>query len=396
MKKLISIILAVSFLLLFGLIANAETAELKFNSDGKFIILNLSDPQDDHHPAYDLENFIKLAIDETNPDLIIYSGDIVEDSRAGDIGTDNEPFREGVEVDGDYYQTVMNVTEACKAVFSYAEEKDIPFAVSQGNNDYNSGVTNEDWLKIYNSYENSLTVDESNDESGRIDFNLEIKSSDGSKTAFNIWLMDNGGGGITEEQLAWYKSESASLKAANGGEPVPSFVFQHVPVDDMGNLFEECNFWDEGASIGDDGKCYRLNQDIANGYHAGAMAPGLTSEQFKAWKECGDVLGAYFGHWHTEGYTGVWDGIELGFTYGCEFAKPGPYGIRVFTLHEDDIKNYDNVLYTYEGSVKTGDARFELQVDEPYTEYNNIFEEIFAAIKNTIVLVYREFMSLFA
>ncbi len=396
MKKLISIILAASFLLSFGMIANAETAELKFNSDGEFKILQISDPQDDHHPAYDLENFIKLAIDETNPDLILYTGDIVEDSRAGDIGTDNEPFREGVEVDGDYYQTVMNIQKTCEAVFGYAESKGIPFAVSQGNNDYNSGVTNEDWFKIYNSYENSLTFDESDDESGRIDYNLEIKSSDGKKTVFNIWMMDNGGGGITEEQLAWYKSESAALKSANGGKPVPSFVFQHVPVDDMGNLFEECNFWDEGASIGDDGKCYRLNQEIASGYHAGAMTPGLTSEQFKAWKECGDVLGAYFGHWHTEGYTGMWDGIELGFTYGCEFAKPGPYGIRVFTLHEDDIKNYDNVLYTYEGSVKTGDARFELQVDEPYTEYDNAIEEFFAAVKNTIVLVYREFMSLFA
>ncbi len=396
MKKIISIILAVLFLASFCMIANADTRELKFNSDGEFKILQISDPQDDHYPAHDLVNFMKLAIDETNPDLIIFTGDIVEDSRAGDIGTDDEPLKEGVEVEGNYEQTFENVKIACEAVFGYAESKGIPFAVSQGNNDYNSGVKNEDWPKIYGEYENSLTFDESNDADGRIDCNLEIKSSDGKKTAFNIWMMDNGGGSITEEQLAWYKTESAALKVANGGKPVPSFVFQHVPVDDMGNLFEECNFWDEGASIGDDGKCYRLNQEIANGYHAGAMTPGLSSEQFKAWKECGDVLGAYFGHWHTEGYTGIWNGIELGFTYGCEFAKPGPYGIRVFTLYEEDIKNYDNELYTYEGSVKTGDARFELQVDEPYAEYDSFIEEFFAAAKNAFGLVYREFMSLFA
>ncbi len=396
MKKLISILLAATLLFSLCICANAENNELKFGEDGKFTILQISDPQDDHNPAYDLVNFLKISIDETNPDLIICTGDIVEDSRIGDIGIDDEPFREGVEVDGDYYQTVMNVTETCKAIFGYAEEKGIPFAVSQGNNDYNSGVTNEDWMKIYNSYENSLTVDESNDKDGRIDFNLEIKSNDGEKTVFNIWMSDNGDGTVNEEQLAWYKSESAALKEANGGEPVPSILFQHVPVDDMGNLFEECNFWDEGASIGDDGKCYRLNQEIANGYHAGAMIPGSTSEQFKAWKECGDVLGAYFGHWHTEGYTGTWDGIELGFTYGCEFAKPGPYGVRVFTLYENDIKNFDNVLYTYEGSVKTNNARLELQTDEPYTEYDNIIEEIFAAIKNIFVLLKTEIISLFA
>ena len=154
MKKIISIILAVSFLLSFGMIANADSGELKFNSNGEFRILQISDPQDDHNPAYDLENFIKLAIDETNPDLILYTGDIVEDSRAGDLTSDSAPFTEGVEVDGDYYQTVVNVIETCKAVFGYAEEKGIPFAVCQGNNDYKSGVSNEDWFKIYNGYKN--------------------------------------------------------------------------------------------------------------------------------------------------------------------------------------------------------------------------------------------------
>ncbi len=395
MKKIISIILAVILLFSVCICANAESNELKFGDDGKFTILQISDPQDDHNPAYDLVLFLMMTVDKTDPDLIIFTGDIVEDSRVGDIGVDAEPLREGVTVDGDYNQTLMNVTEACKTVFYYAEQKGIPFAVCQGNNDYKSGVTNEDWLKIYNSYENSLSVDESNDSDGRIDFNLEIKSSDGEKTVFNIWMMDNGGGGITEEQLAWYKSESAALKEANGGEPVPSILFQHVPVDDMGNLFEECNFWDEGASIGDDGKCYRLNQEIASGYHAGAMIPGATTEQFRAWKECGDVLGAYFGHWHTEGYTGTWDGIELGFTYGCEFAKPGPYGVRVFTLYENDINNFDNELYTYEGSYKSG-ASLELQVDEPYAVYDNAVEEFFAAIKNIFVLLKAEIVSLFA
>lgn len=395
MKKIISIFLAVAFMFSVCICANAETGELKFGSDGKFTILQISDPQDDHNPAYDLVEFLKLSIDETNPDLIIFTGDIVEDNRGGDVTSDAEPFREGVKAD-DYNQCFENISKTCEAVFGYAEEKGIPFAVSQGNNDYKGGITNEDWLKIYDTYKNSLTVDESNDKDGRIDFNLEIKSSDGKETVFNIWMSDNGGGSITEEQLAWYKSESAALKEANGGQPVPAFLFQHCPVDEMGNFFEECNFWDEGASIGDDGKCYRLNQDIASGYHAGVMLPGSSTEQFKAWKECGDVIGAYFGHWHTEGYTGTWDGIELGFTYGCEFAKPGPYGIRVFTLYEDDIKNYDNVLYTYEGSVKTKDARLELQENKPYTEYNNAIEEFFAAIKNVFILIKTEIISSFA
>ena len=105
-------------------------------------------------------------------------------------------------------------------------------------------------------------------------------------------------------------------------------------------------------------------------------------------------MGAYFGHWHTEGYTGVWDGIELGFTYGCEFAKPGPYGYRLFTVYEDDIENYENELYTYEGSVKKDNARFELQVDTEYEVYDNFIEEFFGAIRNIFDLISKGIKSL--
>lgn len=392
MKKLICVLLSVAMLFSLCITAGArENGELRFSDSGEFRILQISDTQDDHHPAYDMLNLIKISIEQTQPDLIVFTGDIVEDSRIGDFGVDDENGREGVKVD-DYDQTVANVKATCDAVFAAVEEAGIPFAVTQGNNDYRSGVKNEDWLKIYSQYENCLVRDESPDEDGRIDYNLEIKGSDGS-TKFNLWLMDTRGSSVNGEQIEWYKNESAALKAANGGEPVPSFVFQHINTSDIGNLFEECNFWDEGASISD-GKCYRLNQDIASGFHAGAIAPGQTSEQFKAWKECGDVLGAYFGHWHTEGYTGVWDGIELGFTYGAEFAKPGPYGIRVLTLYEDDIENYDNELYTYEGSVKKGNARLELQVDEPYKTYDNFFEKLIAAVMNTFSLLGRQITSL--
>jgi len=395
MKKIISILLAVSVLFSFCITASAESGNtaLRFGEDGKFTVLQISDPQDDHYPAYDLINFIKLSIELSDPDLIVFTGDIVEDSRIGDIGIDGESLREGVEVDS-YEHTLENVKATCAAIFAEAESRNIPFTVCQGNNDYSSGITNEDWLKIYNSYENCIVFDESNDADGRIDFNLEIKASNSDKTAFNIWLSDTRSGGVTDEQLEWYKAESSALKEANGGKPVPSILFQHVPTSDMGLFFEECNMWDEGARL-EGGKFYRLNKEVASGYNAGAFTPVAdTTAQFKTWKECGDVLGAYFGHWHTEGYTGTYDGIELGMTYGCEFAKTGPYGIRVFTINENDAANYENVIYTYEGSVKKGDARFEIQFDEPYKVYENPVKEFFAGIVNVFTVLFMEIKSL--
>ncbi len=392
MKKLTSIVLAVLMIFSLCLTVSAQSeTELCFGSDGKFTVLQISDPQDDHYPAYDMVNLIKISIEQTNPDLIVFTGDIVEDSRIGDIGIDDENGREGVEVDGDYEQTLANVKATCAVVFAEAEKRGIPFAVTQGNNDHKCGITNADWLEIYKSYKNCLVLDESNDKDGRIDFNLEIKNENGA-TAFNLWLMDTGGSSVTDEQLEWYKNESAVLKAANGGKAVPSILFQHIPTNDMGFFFEECKMWDEGARLVD-GKFYRLNKDVANGYNAGAFMPvNDTSAQFKAWKECGDVLGAYFGHWHTEGYTGNYDGIELGMTYGCEFAKTGPYGIRVFTIYEDG--NFESELYTYEGNVKKGNAELVKQTYEPYTVYDNFVEEFFAGIKNAINVLIMEIKNL--
>jgi len=363
MKKIFSLLLAVLSVFTFVIPVGAKAQkELTFNADGEFTVLQISDPQDDQYIAYELVHFIDLAIKETNPDLIVFTGDIVEDNIDGKDGVDEEDGREGVVVEGDYEKTLANVKAVCDAVFSSAEKGDIPFAVAQGNNDYKSTVTAEDWLKIYASYENCLVSDESEDSSSRIDYNLEIKSSDG-KTAFNIWIMDTGADTVTKEQIEWYKAESNKLKNSNSGEIVPSILFQHIQTDDVGNLFEECESWHKNARQ-KGGKYYRLNSDVAEGYFKNVSFPGFTSNQFRAWKEQGDVLGAYFGHQHQDGYTGTYDSIELGLTYGCQFAKDGPYGIRVFTFYEDNIKEYSNDLYTYEGSALKGNARFELQTNE--------------------------------
>lgn len=377
----------------------AEREALRFSADGTFTVLNLADTQDDHNPAYDMINLVKMSVAEVQPDLVIISGDIVEDKRVGDVGIDAESGREGVcvyDIAGNllHDETLANVRATADAIFSIFEEKHIPFAITQGNNDYNSGLTNEEWLDIYDDYSCCLVRDESGDADGKIDCNIEVLSSDGAKTAFNFWLFDVGRGGFNAEQMNWYKTECAAIRNANNGQNVPSIVFQHIETVDIWNLFEPCRLWDEGA-LANAGKLYRLNRSIASGSYSMVGEIGQTSEQFKAWKEQGDVIGAFFGHEHTEGFSGVWDGIELGFTYGSEFAKTGPHGIRVITLHEDDILNYDNETYTYKGSVSLGTARLELDEAAGYVVYENRFEELLAGFKNAFINIIPIIVSLF-
>ena len=400
MKKIVTFLLVLAVLSSFCVVgysdSEAKTGELEFKN-GEFKILHITDPQDDAHPAYDLINFIKLAIEETQPDLIVFTGDMVEDSRGADKGVDDEDTREGVCVNDEndeliYDKTLENTKIACDAVFSIVNDAKIPFVTAQGNNDHSCGIKNEDWLKIYADYEYCLTSDMSNDKDDRIDFNTVIMGSDG-KPCFNIWCMDTGKKGVNNDQIKWYKEKSSELKEQNGGKVIPSFVFQHIFTSDIGNLMKPVPIWADGAMY-KDLFFYRLNRDVATGNAVEVSeTPGKTSKQFRAWKKQGDVLGAYFGHEHYEGYTGTYKGIELGLTYGCEFAKDGPYGVRVFTLYEDDIENYDNEILVYNGSVLTGDAEFAPLVQEELPVYATRAEKIQAYINNfktNIVVFFNE------
>lgn len=389
MKKVFSIVIAAVLLLSFCTIgfAGQTSGELKFDENGEFRILHITDPQDDAYMAYELPKFLKKAIEETNPDLIVFTGDIVEDKRGADKDVDGEDTREGVCVydeDGEiiYDKTIVNVKKATENVFSIINSYGIPFAVAQGNNDYKCDVSNEEWLEIYSEYENCLTKDES-EGFDRIDYHLEIKGNDG-ETAFNIYMMDTGSKKVTDDSIKWYKKQSNALKEANGGEAVPSFVFQHIYVNEIGNLFEICNIWDDGV-IMKDGLACRLDRSVARGHFTEITeTPYGTSKEFKAWLKQGDVIGAFFGHEHYGGYTGTYKGIELGLTYGCEFAKSGPYGYRVITLYEDDIENYDNDVYYYTCSTskEANDGYFTLEEDESYPTYDSLSEKFSHYVEN--------------
>lgn len=398
MKKGLSLLLTV--LLLAGLLmpasADAPAADLTFSGSGTFRILHLTDTQDDQYPARDMLNLLRKTIIETDPDLIVFTGDLVEDSRIGDLGIDDESLREGVVVkkggEIDHDATLANIVTAADAVLQIFEESGLPYAIAQGNNDHKCGITDAEWLEIYSRYPHCLVTDMSDDEGGEIDYNLPIKNAEG-KTLFNLWFMDTGRHSVSDQQIAWYVNASAEMTAQNGGTPVPALVFQHVEVDEIGKLFVPCKPWEDGAT-GLGGKFVRLNRDVAKGNYTFAYPAGDTPE-FAAWKACGDVIGAFFGHEHVEGFSGTVDGIELGFTYGCEMAKTGPYGCRVITLHEDDLTNYSNEVYVYTGKTDFGTDKLIQEFDPAPTDTGNPIMAVLGAIKNMAVSLVFWVISLF-
>ena len=386
MKKMFAVLLAAVLLVAALPAAWAAEPALAFRADGTFTILQLSDPQDDAYPAWDMLNLIRTAIETADPDLIVLSGDLVEDKRVGDLGVDAFPGQEGVNVEDlsgnlNYEKTRANVETAVDAILSEIESFGVPYVIALGNNDRKVGLSAEDWLGILSAYEHCVFFDESEDAQGGVDYHVTIQNTSGEDAAV-VWLMDTCTGGVSDEQVDWYKETSKAVTASNGGEPVPAFVFQHIQCADIGNLFEPCSPADDGARKADRGYV-RLNKEIAGGYNFYGYEPGKTSYEFSAWKDCGDVIAAFFGHQHVEGFSGVWD--------GCEMAKTGPYGFRVFTLHEDDICDYDNGIYTYSGKVHLGTVcvsseeylacdTFDSSVFSLFAKFRNLFISLISAI----------------
>ena len=348
-KKALAVWLSVLLLAVCAAPAFAadDAPGLRFRDDGTFTILHLTDSQDDQYPAKELKPFLETAIATASPDLIVFTGDLVEDLRVGDNNADDRPVLEGVVAYGitgkDTDKTNENALAAADYVLSVFEESGVPFALTQGNNDYKVNVYNAEWELFYKNYAHCVVNDMSEFSDG-IDYRLPVYGSDGS-LKLNLYCLDSGRAAIDAASLDWYKADSDSQKAQNG-KMVPAFVFQHIPVDETANLFTPCD-WSDPAGAPSGFRCYKLADTARGCFSTVYRSETGGSKEFAAWKQQGDVIAAFFGHTHQDGITGTYDGIELNITYGCEFAKSGPYGMRVITLHESDVTQYDNQSYTY-------------------------------------------------
>lgn len=331
MKAFLAVLLMLAFVFTAASPAYAvsETVEtqLSFNSDGKFKIMQFADCQDSIMPRQAMIKLMGKALDAEKPDLVVFTGDnITGGGNPGQILT----------------------SLAIKAVLAPVVARGIPFAVVFGNHDAESGVSKEDQLKMYQKYDNCLAIDPEPGLYGCATYNLPIKSADGTKDAFNLWLMDsneydrvNGGyDWVHRDQLDWYKAKSAELAGANGGL-VPSLMFQHIPVPEIYEVLKEVPADTQGAKTRF-GKtwAFELNPAMAQGILGEWPCPPDTNGgQFQAVAERGDVLGIVTGHDHVNDFIGTYNSVDfiqspgIGFqTYGNENR-----GFRVIILDENEM-----------------------------------------------------------
>lgn len=343
--------------------------ELKFRENGEFRILVIADAQDTDTPQTETTDIIRYSIERTSPDLIILLGDNI----AGDF--------DGV--------TPKRTKAAVKALVDTIGEKEIPFALVFGNHDHEGLVyrcgfeekeAKEFILEEFLKSPQCLAV-KGEPATGVGTYNLPIISSDGSKTAFNLWLMDsgtydnNGGYGfVQKDQTDWYIKKSDELKEQNGGKPVPSFLFQHIPVPEVYRLMKKYPFYVLGSVSGGSALFKGFYKGLKNRQGEFREAPCCSNtphNQFATWKKQGDILCAFFGHDHANDYLGRVDGIDL-----CAVPAAGYYsygwhhGARSITIYENSPADFDTqILSEFDLLPYSVLPKFKQQ--HGYVEYKN-------------------------
>lgn len=331
MKKIISVLLSAVMLFAFcsvGVSAdNSDT--LKFDENGSFRILQIADIQDGPLLKSATENFMRDVLAETDPDLVVLTGDNIS---GGDCWTDG-------------------LTKiAIHRYMSIFEEYGVPVAAVFGNHDSEGPSNKEEMMKMYESYDCFVGC-EGEDLTGCGNYNLPVMSSDGSKIAYNIWCIDSltynrhpeskrdvayyendlkGYACVHKDQIDWYVKTSNELKAANGGKAVPSMMFQHIIVPEIYDALVKT----ESGYVLPDGNNGELWES--------PCPPEYSNGQFDAIVNQGDVVAMFFGHDHKNNFVVPYKGVDLVNTPGVGFASYGGEnrGARIIDISEDDTSTY--------------------------------------------------------
>lgn len=322
-KKILSVIFALILVLsVFSVSTGAvteNTATLSFNNDGSFKMMLVADIQDDHHLIPATLDYFEMAMETEKPDIIILLGDNIS----------------GVPSDFKNIEKARkNTAKAIDCYMSFFEEKGIPVAMVFGNHDTENEVTKEEQMQMYMSYDCCLAIDEGEEVSGCGTYNIPVLSSDGTRTAFNLWFFDSYlhdadkgiSDNIQQNQIDWYVKKSSELKEANGGKPVDSFAFQHIMPKEI------------------------LEAEILSGETNEPPSPSSGEAlQVPAMLEQDDVRAIFFGHDHVNTYVADYKGLHLVNAPTSGFGSYGDYnrGLRFVTINENDTSTYETYIINY-------------------------------------------------
>lgn len=296
----------------------AQTPVLKFNSSGKFRMVQFTDVHfQTGNPASDVALVrMEEVLEAEQPDLVVFTGDVVYSS----------PSDKGM-----------------LAVLEPVVRRQIPFVVTFGNHDDEYGMTCTQLYDLIRTQPGNLLPDRG--DAASPDYVLEVLSSRGEERAALLYCFDShaystlegveGYGWLTTEQVQWYTRQSAGYTRCNAGGPLPALAFFHIPLPEYREAAT-----DETAVL----RGTRMEK---------VCAPEINTGMFAAMREAGDVMATFVGHDHDNDYAVMWKDILLTygrFTGGNTEYNHLPNGARVIELHEGE-RRFTTWIREKEGRV---------------------------------------------
>lgn len=274
---------------------------------------------------------VREMVQTEKPDLVVVTGDIIYSAPA---------------------DSTLSV------VLKTFAQLGVPFCMTFGNHDYDFKTPA---VALYNQMQKTPNCVMPVLQGKNTDYSLPILSSNGKRTAAVIYCIDThnkpaigGIGGyqwISHNQITWYRQRSMVYKQKNGGRPVPSLAFLHIPLP-------EFNY------ATDNTQCPMYGSRLEKAY-----SPSINSGMFASIKEMGDIMGVFCGHDHDNDYAVSYFNVLLAhgrFSGGNTEYNHLTRGARVIVLKEGK-REFDtwirevggNVLYrtTYPKSYVKDDWR---------------------------------------
>ncbi|MDE6140568.1 MAG: metallophosphoesterase [Alistipes sp.] len=302
--------------MLLSLSAVPAAEPLRFSDDGRFKIVQFTDA----HVRCDKPDEMAKTVDrlewiiaEENPDLVVFTGDVV---------------------------TGRPAVKAWRAILAPVAKSGVPFVVVYGNHDREQDLKETELAQVITAFPNSLNI-KSDDRLA--DMAVEVLARDGDSVAAVLYCLDShdystvdgikGYGWIGFDQIDWYRKLSRAYTAANGGRPLPSYAFFHIPLPEYAEA------------------CAASEKSVRGIRREDECAPKINTGMFAAMKECGDVVATFVGHDHDNDYIVPFHGIAL--VYGHYSGDNTVYnhlwrGVRVIELRESErnfrtwIRHRDN------------------------------------------------------
>ena len=306
--------------------------DFPYRDDGTFKVLQLTDTHvifDNPKSERAYENVDKMLTLE-KPDLVIHTGDIIF----------GRPVEEGL-----------------RKVLGIIADHRIPFAVALGNHDSEFGLTRTEVLDVIRTIPYNINTPADKGISKASNDVITLSGPDGVDRV--LYLFDSGqkmeveGGGydnVHADQIEWYDAYSKEFTARNGGKPVHSLAFFHIPPAefDYALRLADKSGWTFIGHMGEHIGCSKLNSGL-----------------FQAMKFNGDIQAIVCGHEHNNDFVLQYMGVMLiyGRFSGCDnvYNDLKPNGARVFEF----VRGQRG--FTTWVRLNTGETENKVFLDPPMT-----------------------------